>query len=44
VNEYAKQPHEGREANGDRESDRFIVPAKAGNAAGGKESTNGRAQ
>ena len=36
--EYAEQPHKGREAKGDRESDRFIVPKKAGNAAGGKES------
>ena len=36
--EYAEQPHKGREANGGRESDRFIVPKKAGNAAGGKES------
>jgi len=27
-----------------RESDRLIVPAKAGNAAGGKETTDGRAE
>ena len=27
-----------------RESDRLIVPAKAGNAAGGKEATDGRAE
>ena len=26
-----------------RESDRFILPMKAGNAAGGKEATHGRA-
>ena len=26
-----------------RESDRLIVPMKAGNAAGGKEATHGRA-
>jgi len=28
----------------DRESDRLIVPKKAGNAAGGKETTDGRAE
>src|SRR5262245_37081311 len=28
----------------DRESDRFIVPEKVGNAAGGKETTDGRAE
>jgi hypothetical protein len=28
----------------DRESDRLIVPAKAGSAAGGKEATDGRAE
>ena len=35
--EYARQPHKGRKAKGDRESDQLIVPEKAGNAAGGKE-------
>jgi hypothetical protein len=33
----------GRQTSG-RESDRLIVPAKAGNAAGGKEATDGRAE
>ena len=37
--EYAEQPHNGREANESRESDRLIVPEKAGNAAGGKETS-----
>jgi hypothetical protein len=27
-----------------RESDGFVVPVKAGNAAGGKEATHGRAE
>jgi len=29
---------------GERESDRLIVPTKAGNSAGGKETTSGRAE
>ncbi|MGH9969085.1 MAG: hypothetical protein ACREBG_14960 [Pyrinomonadaceae bacterium] len=33
----------GRQISG-RESDRLVVPAKAGNAAGGKEATDGRAE
>ena len=33
----------GRQISG-RESDRLIVPVKAGNAAGGKEATDGRAE
>ena len=37
------RPKGGRQTSG-RESDRLIVPAKAGNAAGGKEATDGRAE
>jgi len=37
------RPKGGRQ-NSDRESDRLIVPVKAGNAAGGKEATDGRAE
>jgi hypothetical protein len=37
------RPKGGRQMSG-RESDRLIVPAKAGNAAGGKEATDGRAE
>src|SRR5262245_17708433 len=37
------RPKGGRQTSG-RESDRFIVPAKAGNAAGRKETTDGRAR
>ena len=34
----------GERQKGGRESDRLIVPMKAGNAAGGKETTDGRAE
>ena len=34
----------GGRQRGGRESDRLIVPEKAGNAAGGKETTDGRAE
>ena len=34
----------GGRQNSSRESDRLLVPAKAGNAAGGKEATDGRAE
>lgn len=34
----------GERQRGDRKSDRLIVPTKAGNAAGGKETTDGRAK
>ena len=34
----------GGRQNSSRESDRLIVPTKAGNAAGGKEATDGRAE
>jgi hypothetical protein len=34
---------EGERQNRFRESDSLIVPVKAGNAAGGKEATHGRA-
>jgi len=37
------RPKGGRQTSG-RESDRLIVPMKAGNAAGGKEATDGRAE
>ena len=37
------RPKGGRQ-NSSRESDRLIVPVKAGNAAGGKEATDGRAE
>ena len=37
------RPKGGRQNSG-RESDRFVVPAKAGNAARGKEATDGRAE
>jgi hypothetical protein len=37
------RPKGGRQIS-DRESDRLIVPMKAGNAAGGKEATDGRAE
>ena len=37
------RPKGGRQTSS-RESDRLIVPAKAGNAAGGKEATDGRAE
>ena len=37
------RPKGGRQISG-RESDRLVVPAKAGNAAGGKEATDGRAE
>jgi hypothetical protein len=37
------RPKGGRQI-GDRESDRLVVPAKAGNAAGGKGATDGRAE
>lgn len=37
------RPKGGRQTSS-RESDRLIVPVKAGNAAGGKEATDGRAE
>ena len=43
----SSMPHnraKGGRQNSSRESDRLIVPAKAGNAAGGKEATDGRAE
>jgi len=43
--EYARRSEEERTANQSRrESDRFVVPTKAGNSAGGKETTSGTAE
>ena len=42
--EYAQQLKREEGKIRRRESDSFVVPAKAGNAAGGKEATYGRAE
>ena len=41
--EYAGQSMKREEGKSERDSDRLVVPAKAGNAAGGKEATDGTA-
>jgi hypothetical protein len=41
--EYAGQPKREEGKVRRRESDSFVVPEKAGNAAGGKEATHGSA-